>query len=82
MSRGIDPRGDFSEFFPEKQMIDDAHKTLPSVIAHAAITSSDDLTPDNGFPCGNTNCIHYGAAALREMGKRYYAALQRAVVNP
>lgn len=81
MSRGIDERADLSEFWPAKQKIDDAHRTLPSKIAHAALTISDDLTPDNGYPCGNSDCIHYGAEALREMGRRYYDALRRATAN-
>lgn len=82
MSRGIDERGDLSEFGLGKQLIDNAHKTLPSKVSHAAISISDDLIPSNGFPCGNTTCIHFGAAALREMGRRYYDGLQRAVANP
>lgn len=82
MSRGIDANGDLSNFWPAKQTIDDAHRILPSKINHAALTISDDLTPANGFPCGNENCIHYGPSALREMGRRYYAALLRAVANP
>jgi len=82
MSRGIDENGDLSNFWTEKQLIDDAHRILPSKINHAALTISDDLTPANGFPCGNDNCIHYGPAALREMGRRYYEALLRAVANP
>ncbi len=82
MSRGIDDRGDLSEFWTEKQAIDDAHKTLPSKISHAALTTTEDLTPANGYPCGNSNCIHYGARALRTIGQRYYDALKRAAANP
>jgi len=82
MSRGIDDRGDLSDFYTEKQQIDDAHRTLPSKITHAEIAYSDDLIPSNGFPCGNTNCIHFGAAALREMGRRYHEALVRAAEQP
>ncbi len=82
MSQGIDENGDLSDFWPAKQLIDDAHRILPSRINHAALTISDDLTPVNGYPCGNENCIHYGPAALREMGRRYYDALLRAAANP
>jgi len=82
MSRGVDENGDLSNFWPAKQLIDDAHRELPSKVSHAAITISDDLTPANGFPCGNENCIHYGPGALREMGRRYYEAIQRAAANP
>jgi len=82
MSRGIDDNGDLSIYWPAKQLIDNAHRMLPSKIKHAALTISDDLTPANGFPCGNESCIHYGPASLREMGRRYYDALLRAVANP
>jgi len=82
MSRGKDERGDYSVFPPNQQLIDDAHRTIPSKVRHSAITINDDLTPDNGYPCGNGDCIHYGAAALREMGSRYYDGLLRAVANP
>lgn len=82
MSRGADEREDLSVFWPEKQLVDDAHRTLPSKVRHSALAISDDLIPDNGFPCGNTTCIHYGPAALREMGRRYYDGLLRAVANP
>lgn len=82
MSRGVDERDDLSVFWPEKQTIDDAHKLLPAQIAHAALTINDDLVPANGFPCGNTTCIHFGAAAFREMGQRYFQSLLRAVETP
>lgn len=82
MSRGIDEREDLSVFNQSKTLVDLAHKTLPSKITHAAITINDDLVPANGYPCGNTTCIHYGAGALREMGRRYYQSLLRAVANP
>ncbi len=78
MSRGIDERDDLSFFWAEKQLVDNAHKLLPAKIAHAAVTINDDLIPANGFACGNTSCIHFGPNALREMGRRYYAALLRA----
>lgn len=81
MSRGIDNRGDLSVFSASKQLVDNAHRNLPNVMAFAALSNHDDLVPANGHPCGNTTCIHYGASALREMGKRYYDALLRAVVQ-
>ena len=79
MSRGADERGDLSMFSPEKQMIDDAHRELAETLPFAALANLDDLTPDNGFPCGNTTCIHFGAEAQRVAGARYYEALQRAI---
>jgi len=78
MSRGVDERGDLSEFLSPKQSIDDVHKLLPSMATHVSLSNNDDLVPANGFPCGNTNCIHFGAQALREMGNRYYEAMIRA----
>ena len=79
MSRGIDERGDLSDFSESKQTIDLAHRNIPSQVNHAAVSNHDDLTPANGFGCGNTTCVHFGAEALREMGQRYYQALRLAV---
>lgn len=90
MSRGVDEDGDFSVFPASKQSIDDAHRTFPfirdlvdgeEVPIHAGFSDHDDLTPDNGFPCGNDSCIHFGPQALREMGGRYYQALLRALAQ-
>ncbi len=78
MSRGIDDRGDLSEFSPEKQIIDNVHRNINSLTSHAEVSILDDLTPANGYPCGNTSCIHFGSRALREMGRRYYSALVNA----
>ncbi len=78
MSRGIDERDDLSTFSAAKQIIDDAHRNLPNTIASGAVSNHDDLVPANGFPCGNTTCVHFGAEALREMGRRYYDGLLRA----
>lgn len=79
MSRGADERGDLTNYLPDKQLIDDVHRLTPTLAAHAALSNHDDLVPDNGFPCGNTSCIHFGAAALREMGRRYYEGMLRAL---
>lgn len=81
MSRGIDERDDLSQFSAAKQIIDDAHKNLQNVVAFSSLSKHDDLIPANGYPCGNTSCIHFGAEALREMGLRYYQALERAVLR-
>ncbi|MFK7860698.1 MAG: sialate O-acetylesterase [Granulosicoccus sp.] len=78
MSRGIDERDNLSVFLDPKQMIDDVHRNVDSTIPAAAWSNHDDLVPSNGYPCGNTSCIHFGPAALREMGNRYYDGLQRA----
>ncbi len=81
MSLGIDSRDDLSQFSAAKQIIDNAHRNLPNVTAFSALSNHDDLVPANGYPCGNTSCIHFGAEALREMGSRYYAALLRAATQ-
>lgn len=82
MSRGIDGRGDLSDFPLSKQLVDMAHRNLPGRIAFTGLSNHDDLTPANGYPCGNTTCVHFGAAALREMGSRYYDALIDAANRP
>ena len=81
MSRGADEREDLSEYLEPKQMIDDVHRNFPNVVEGVAISINDDLIPANGYPCGNSSCIHFGAAALREMGQRYYEGLLRAVAQ-
>lgn len=78
MSRGADERGDLSNFTDAKQQVHLAHSNLPSQVSSTALSIHDDLIPANGYPCGNTTCVHFGAAALREMGNRYYSALVRA----
>jgi len=75
MSRGIDARGDFSDYSDEKNIVDQVHRTISSRVQHSAVSIHDDLTPDNGYPCGNTSCVHFGTLALREVGRRYYQAL-------
>ncbi len=75
MSRGIDNRGDFSDYSAEKNIVDQVHRTISSRLQHSSVSIHDDLTPANGYPCGNTSCIHFGTLALREAGKRYYQAL-------
>ena len=78
MSRGIDDRGDLSSFSNVKDIVDQVHRNISTLVPHADISVHDDLTPANGFPCGNDSCIHFGSRALREMGRRYHAALLRA----
>jgi hypothetical protein len=81
MSRGFDNRGDLSDYTEDKLRIDAAHRQLPNQIPFAGLSNHDDLTPANGYACGNTSCIHFGPAALREMGRRYYAALRQAALQ-
>lgn len=80
MTRGADERGDFSVFSDTKQRVDNAHRNLPNILSFSATATGDDLVPP-GFPCGQGSCIHYGAAAYRELGFRYYQALQRVINN-
>jgi len=82
MSRGQDERGDLRVYLDSKQAIDDIHRRIDTLVPGAAWSNHDDLVPDNGFSCGNTSCIHFGPEALREMGRRYYEALLRAVAAP
>lgn len=78
MSRGADEREDLSVFATSKQMIDDAHFNFPNTVDNGGVSNHVDLTPANGYPCGNSSCIHFGPGALREAGRRYYQALLNA----
>jgi len=44
-------------------------------VPFAAFVNNDDLVPP-AYPCGNGSCVHFGAAAYREMGRRYAEQLQ------
>ena len=75
-SRGDDDRGRFSYFSEEKRRVDEVHKNVANVVPHADVVVNDDLVPP-AWPCGQSSCVHFGAAALREQGHRFDAALQR-----
>ena len=75
MSRGFDEREDLSVFSPNKQLIDDFHRLLPTQLSYAGNSVHDDLVGPQ-WPCGNTTCIHFGAEALRVIGTRYYEQLR------
>jgi len=75
-SRGNDGRGRFSEFNTSKQLVDAAQRTVSSYIAHSGFVNNDDLVPPQ-YPCGQVSCVHFGAAALREQGRRFYAIIKR-----
>lgn len=78
MSRGFDNQSDLSQFSDEKTIIDQVHRSINTLVPYANVANFDDLTPANGFPCGNDSCIHFGSAAYRNMGRRYYQTLLRA----
>lgn len=77
MSRGRSADSDFSIFDNSKTLVDNVHKTIDTLIPFSAVTNNDDLVPDNGYPCASS-CVHFGSAALREMGVRTYESLLRA----
>jgi len=76
MSRGFDDRGDLSMYSTEKQMIDDSHRLLPTTLPFVATSIHDDLVGSQ-WPCGSTDCIHFGAEAMREIGARYFSMLRQ-----
>ncbi|MBX2883788.1 MAG: sialate O-acetylesterase [Granulosicoccus sp.] len=80
MSVGNDSNGDFSILSAEKQIIDNVHRSVESLVSHSALSNHDDLVPP-AYPCGNSSCIHFGAEAFRVMGGRYYDALRRAATR-
>ena len=82
MSRGIDSRGDFSSLSDSKRIVDSVHRNAASLIPAAGTAVLDDLTPANGFDCGEGSCVHFGAAAQREMGIRYFQVLQNLLAVP
>lgn len=67
--------GSQAPFSESKQLVDTAHRTIGSSVAHADFVNADDLVPP-AFACGGGSCIHFGADAYRELGQRYYARLQ------
>ena len=77
-SRGADARGDFSIWSDNKQRVDSVHRAISSLIPFSDFVNNDDLVPP-AFPCGSNSCVHFGAAASRETGRRFDAALRRIV---
>jgi len=56
-----------------KQIVDGVHRNIKSIVPYSAIVYNDDLVPP-AYACGSADgdCIHFGSAAYREMGSRYY----------
>jgi len=75
MSKGSDERGDQLPFNDSKVLVDAAHRNIANLVPLATFVNNDDLVPP-GFPCGEGSCVHFGAAAQREMGQRYYDGLR------
>ncbi len=74
-SKGDDDRGRFSVFNSSKKIVDAAHRTVGEYIPYSTFVNNDDLVPPQ-YPCGQVSCVHFGAAALREQGRRFHAALK------
>lgn len=74
MSKGSDATSDQTPFSTIKQLVDDAHRNIGNLIPLADFVNNDDLVPP-AYPCGEGSCVHFGAAAYREMGSRYYDRL-------
>lgn len=74
MSMGADANSDQTPFTDTKQLVDDAHRNIANLIPLADFVNNDDLVPP-AYPCGEGSCVHFGAAAQREMGSRYYDRL-------
>jgi hypothetical protein len=75
MSKGSDARGSQAPFNDIKSIVDAAHRNVADIVPFSAFVNADDLVPPN-YPCGEGSCIHFGAAALREAGTRYYERMQ------
>ena len=58
--------------------MDRVHREVAGLIPYADVVNNDDLVPPS-YPCGQSSCVHFGAAALREQGYRFDAALRRIV---
>jgi len=78
MSKGADARGGAlapgGQFGATKAIVDGVHQNVASIVPLSAVVVADDLVPPS-YPCGQGDCIHFGAEALRELGVRYYDVL-------
>lgn len=74
MSMGSDERGSQLPFDEVKLTVDNVHRNIANVAPFASFVNADDLIPPD-YPCGEGSCIHFGAAAYREIGVRYYDQL-------
>jgi len=74
MSKGSDERGSQLPFDDIKLIVDGVHRNIANFVPFAGFVNADDLIPPD-YPCGEGSCIHFGAAAYREIGVRYYDQL-------
>lgn len=74
MSMGADGRGSQLPFGTAKLVVDAAQRNVAQTIPVSGFVNNDDLVLP-AYPCGEGTCVHFGAAALREMGVRYYREL-------
>ena len=72
--------GEFAHFGVVKDRVDTTHRLIAQLVPWSGFVNSDDLVPP-AYSCGSNSCVHFGAAALREMGVRYAKALQE-IVHP
>lgn len=73
---GTMAKGGAQSPFPEtKLIVDSVHRNLSTISPFTDFVNNDDLIPDT-FPCGGGSCVHFGSAALRQMGERYYERLR------
>ena len=76
LSQGSDSRGDQMPFSDGKLLVDNVLRDIASLVPLSDVVINDDLVPP-GYACGEGSCIHFGAAAYRVMGQRYYEAITR-----
>lgn len=73
-SQGVDERGDFAFFSPSRTLVDGVHRTIADRVSRSGVVVADDLVPP-AWPCGQGSCVHFGSAAYRELGVRFYNEL-------
>jgi len=78
MSFGADERFDFSAPGRLRLLVDAAHRSVATLVPYADFINNDDLIPP-AYPCGRSSCVHFGAEAMREQGRRFDAALVRII---
>lgn len=76
MSKG----GAYADQSASKRIVDGVHRNIGEIVNNAEVVSADDLLPP-AYPCGEGDCIHFGASAYRELGRRYSEYLRRAALR-